>query len=52
MASRTGRVKLLLTGATGQVGSYLAQFLAPLADVLAPTRAHLDEGSREYLKNG
>ena len=34
--------KILLTGVTGQVGGELAKTLAPLADVIAPTRAELD----------
>lgn len=50
MASRIDRVKLLLTGATGQVGWYLAQFLAPLVDVVALTRAHLDLSDAERIR--
>jgi dTDP-4-dehydrorhamnose reductase len=51
MASRNDRVKLLLTGATGQVGWYLAQFLAPLMEVVAPTRARLDLSDGERIRN-
>jgi dTDP-4-dehydrorhamnose reductase len=50
MASRTDRVKLLLTGSTGQVGWYLAQFLDPLLDVVALTRAQLDLSDGERIR--
>ncbi len=35
-------MKLLLTGATGQVGWQLVRTLAPLGEVVAPSRAELD----------
>jgi dTDP-4-dehydrorhamnose reductase len=43
-------VKLLLTGATGQVGWYLAQCLAPLMDVVALTRDDLDLSDGERIR--
>jgi len=35
-------VKLLVTGATGQIGWQLLRTLAPLGEVIAPSRAELD----------
>lgn len=36
------RPKIFITGATGQVGYELVHDLAPMGDILAPTRAELD----------
>lgn len=33
---------ILLTGGTGQLGSRLAEYLAPFAEIVAPNRQHLD----------
>ena len=41
MPSQT-KTRILLTGASGQLGSELLHTLAPLGEVLAPTRASLD----------
>ena len=35
-------MRLLVTGATGQVGGELVSILAPLGEVIAPTRAEMD----------
>jgi len=35
-------IRILVTGAAGQVGGELLQCLAPLGDILAPSRAELD----------
>ena len=35
-------MKLLVTGATGQIGWQLLRTLAPLGEVVAPSRAELD----------
>jgi dTDP-4-dehydrorhamnose reductase len=42
-------VKILLTGATGQVGHSLRPVLAALGEVFAPTRAELDLAQPQAL---
>ena len=47
-------MKLLVTGATGQVGRELIRALAPLGDVTAPDRAGMDladaDGMRRVIR--
>ena len=42
--------KILLTGVTGQVGGELAKALAPLGEVVAPSRAELDLSRASSLR--
>ena len=42
-------IRILLTGATGQVGWELARALAPLGQVLSPERAHFDLARPQML---
>lgn len=44
-------VKVLITGVTGQVGSYLADAMRDSADVFAPTRAELDLQSEASIRS-
>ncbi len=43
--------RILLTGATGQVGSALLELLAPLGEVIAPPRAALDLADPASLRD-
>ena len=43
--------RILLTGATGQVGGELLKFLQPLGEVIAPPRTALDLASPESLRD-
>lgn len=49
------RERILLTGATGQVGGELLKLLAPLGEVVAPTRAEMDlsnsDSVRQIIRN-
>jgi dTDP-4-dehydrorhamnose reductase len=42
--------KILLTGATGQVGAELLETLKPLGDVIAPARAQMDLANKVSLR--
>ena len=44
-------MKILVTGVTGQVGSYLVDELGQRAEVVAPTRAELDLLSEESMRS-
>ncbi len=54
-SSTTSKIRILLTGSTGQVGGDLLPLLSSFADVIAPTRAELDlmnEASlRSFVRN-
>ena len=47
---RPFRGRILLTGASGQVGSELRRTLAPLGDLVAPSRADLDMADADSVR--
>ena len=50
MAAAAPEAKILLTGSTGQVGGELARLLAPLGEVIAPTRETMDLANADSVR--
>jgi dTDP-4-dehydrorhamnose reductase len=50
MRESAGFARILVTGASGQVGGALVHALAPLGDVIAPGRAEMDLGDAESVR--